>query len=254
MTATIGGSANFASAPLWEEARVERDLRPLLEDWPFDAERLNTRLLEISEERVVLQVRIELGILQMELDGRPDGGPDRLAEVEQAIANDEGFRIDPALAAELRHEAVQVHQRYVALLALEHYDAVVRDTQRNLRMFDLCRDRAVDPDDRSVLEQFRPQVVATRARAAALIAVRQDSIGDARRLLDDGVTEIRAGLGEGAADPPECAMLEGMRDVLQPKLPMSQRHELERRIRNAIAAENYELAAILRDELRQLRG
>lgn len=233
---------------------MERDLRPLLTDWPFDPERLNARLLEVSEDRVVLQVRVELGLLQMELEGRPDGGDDRLAEVEQAIAEDDAFRIDSALAAALRHEAVQVHQRYVSLLALEHYDAVVRDTRRNLRMFDLCRERAEDPDDRAVLEQFRPQVVATRARAAALIAVRADRIGDARRALDEAVAEIRAALGEGVTDPPECAMLEGMREVLQPKLPMSQRYELEQRIRAAIIAENYELAAILRDELRQLRG
>ena len=47
-------------------------------------------------------------------------------------------------------------------------------------------------------------------------------------------------------------MLEGMRDVLQPKLPSSQRHELDRRLKAALEAENYELAAILRDEIRQL--
>jgi excinuclease UvrABC helicase subunit UvrB len=84
--------------------------------------------------------------------------------------------------------------------------------------------------------------------------LRSERIAEARRLLEEAVAEIRGGLAEGAADPPECAMLEGMRDVLQPKLPVSQRHELERRIQSAISAENYELAAILRDELRQLRG
>ncbi len=233
---------------------MERDLRRLLQDWPYDPERLNARILEIDEGRIVLQVRVELGVLQLELDGRPDGGEDVLARTESMIADDSGFKIDGALAAALRHEAVQVHQRYVALLSLERYDDVVRDTMRNLRMFDLCRDRASDPDDRTVLEQFRPQVVATRARAAALLALRSERIAEARRLLEEAVAEIRGGLAEGAADPPECAMLEGMRDVLQPKLPVSQRHELERRIQSAISAENYELAAILRDELRQLRG
>lgn len=233
---------------------MERDLKSLLDEWPFDPERLDARLLPVDDDRVVLQVRVELGMLQMELEGRPDGGPDRLAEVEAAIAADDSLRIDADLAAVLRQEAVQVHQRYVALLALEHYDAVVRDTARNLRVFDLCHDRATDPDDRTVLEQFRPQVIATRARAAALLALREERAGDARRALDEAVAEIRAALAEGMAEPPECAMLEGMRDVLQPKLPMSQRHELEERLRNALAAENYELAAILRDELRQLRG
>ena len=85
-------------------------------------------------------------------------------------------------------------------------------------------------------------------------ALREERVGDARRTLDEAVAEIRASLPEGQSEPPECAMLEGMRDVLQPKLPVSQRHELEERLRNALSSENYELAAILRDELRQLRG
>jgi hypothetical protein len=192
--------------------------------------------------------------MQLELEGRPDGGEDLLVLAESMLADDADAVIDPDLAARLRHEAVQVHQRYVAMLALERYEDVVRDTARNIRLFDLCRRHAADPADQTVLEQFRPQVVATRARAAALHALRSARVADARRLLDEAVEEIRRSIPEGTAEPPECAMLEGMRDVLQPKLPVSQRHELERRIRSAIAAENYELAAILRDELRQLRG
>ncbi len=233
---------------------MDRDLRPLLQDWPFDAERLNARMLEIEEGRTVLQVRVELGILQMETKGRPDGGEDLLTRLELAITAGEEVAIDPDLAAALRHEAVQVHQRYVAMLALERYADVVEDAARNLRVFDLCRRLAVEEDDRTVLEQFRPQVIATRARAAALQALRSERVPEARRLLDDAVAEIRRALPEHAAEPPECAMLEGMRDVLQPTLPVSQRHELERRIQSAITAENYELAAILRDELRQLKG
>ena len=44
-----------------------------------------------------------------------------------------------------------------------------------------------------------------------------------------------------------------MRDALVPKLPMSQRVELQERLQAAINAENYELAAVLRDELKLLR-
>ena len=41
-------------------------------------------------------------------------------------------------------------------------------------------------------------------------------------------------------------------DVLVPKLPSSQRHEMELRLKAALEVENYELAAILTNELRQL--
>jgi len=48
-------------------------------------------------------------------------------------------------------------------------------------------------------------------------------------------------------------LLEGMLDLLIPRLPASQRVELEARLQDALHSENYELAAILRDELRLMR-
>jgi len=41
-----------------------------------------------------------------------------------------------------------------------------------------------------------------------------------------------------------------MREALAPKLPVSARAELQSRLKQALESENYELAAILRDELR----
>ena len=51
---------------------------------------------------------------------------------------------------------------------------------------------------------------------------------------------------------PEIQFLKGMRDMFVPRLPSSQRQEMEERLAAAIDAENYELAAILRNEIRQL--
>ena len=246
------GGQEGVSPRFSEVIAMLEDIHGLLGRWPFDPDRLNARLIEAEDGRNIIQVRVELGILQMEMSGRPDGGPDVLAAVERRLASEPDLSIDAGLAADLRAEAVQVHQRYVARLALEDYAGVVEDTRRNLRVFDLCRDHAEAPEDRRVLERFRAQVVATRARAAALEAIRGQSAADARGVLAEAVEEIRRGIVDGAADPPEVAMLEGMRDVLQPKLPVSQRHELERRLASALTSENYELAAILRDELRQL--
>ncbi len=44
-----------------------------------------------------------------------------------------------------------------------------------------------------------------------------------------------------------------MRDALVPKLPVSQKSELHERLARALEQENYELAAILRDEIRLLK-
>ena len=51
----------------------------------------------------------------------------------------------------------------------------------------------------------------------------------------------------------EVQILRGMRDALTPKLPVSEKSELRTRLSQALEQENYELAAILRDELKQLK-
>ena len=48
----------------------------------------------------------------------------------------------------------------------------------------------------------------------------------------------------------EARVLLGMREMLVPQLPSSQRQELRDRLKDALAVENFELAAILRNELR----
>jgi len=53
-------------------------------------------------------------------------------------------------------------------------------------------------------------------------------------------------------DSSEASTLRAMRDALVPKLPSSQRVDLESRLKHALRMENYELAAILRNELRQI--
>jgi protein-arginine kinase activator protein McsA len=53
---------------------------------------------------------------------------------------------------------------------------------------------------------------------------------------------------------PEVGLLRTLLDALALKLPASQRLEIERRLREAVMSENYELAAILRNELRMMEG
>ena len=90
-----------------------------------------------------------------------------------------------------------------------------------------------------------------RADAEAAMASNQPRV--AMEALDRGLAELTAILGpQGIEQSNEVQLLRGMRDLLVPKLPSSQRVELEQRLESALAAENYELAAILRDELRMM--
>ncbi|HMN94874.1 MAG TPA: UvrB/UvrC motif-containing protein [Phycisphaerales bacterium] len=247
------------------------DLTGLLRAWPYEAGRVNVRMLRAADGRTILQMRLELGVLQMELTGRPDGlrpeGRESLLEHHLArrdlwakVHGDaRGFVLGAEECAALREEAVQYYHRYVGLLVLEEYDGVIRDTTRNLEVFDLCRDHGAEEGDRSSLEQFRPYVVMMRSRAEAARAVGAGDPRGALEAIDRGLAEIRMAMEDiGTADrfddANEVQLLRGMREMLVPRLPVSQRAELHERLRAAVAAENYELAAILRDELRLLEG
>ena len=49
------------------------DLSPILDDWPFEPGMINVRIIEGLDRSPKIQVRLDLGIIQMDTEGRPDG-------------------------------------------------------------------------------------------------------------------------------------------------------------------------------------
>jgi hypothetical protein len=99
-------------------------------------------------------------------------------------------------------------------------------------------------------------MMQTRAYASQMIDAKEGKA--ALAVLDDGIEQIRQvyerwGELEQFEQTPEIQLLRGMRDELVLKLPASQKNELRERLRLAIEHENYELAAILRDELKMMK-
>ncbi len=273
---------------------MNHDISPLLEEWEFEPGRINVRLIEGVDGEPRIQVRLDLGLLQMHAEGRPDGrrphgfpslleyfearldeagdpgpggalddseeadeGEDQEDTLGPAEASPASLRLSAEDCQALREEAAQYYHRYVALLVLEDFEGVIRDTSRNLRVADLCREHAAEEGDRVVLEQVRPYILMMRARACAGQALKDDEPKAAVVALDEGIESLKRHF-ETIEEPEqfeksrEVAMLRSMRDSLVPKLPISQKAELRDRLREAIARENYELAAILRNELRML--
>lgn len=244
-------------------------LDEFLASWPYEGGRPNVRIVLLDGGVRVVQVRLELGALQMHLDGRPDGQrphgaetllewhESRLEEHRKRFGTDQGFGLTSEECDALRAEGVQVYQRYSALFALDEHSLVTRDTERNLRLFDFCQNYALSHGDRSALEPYRPFVLMMRGRAQASLAMQEGRAADALAALDTALLQIKAHYeragAPGAMDHSnEVAMLRSMRNALVPRLPMGERAELEARLAAAVAAENYRLAAILRDELRAL--
>ena len=270
---------------------MNRDLSKLLDEWPFVPGQISVRVIEGDDHEPRIQVRLDLGIIQMEMDGRPDGqrpldAPSLLEYHESRIysgeAEDDAVAdasegepvaggsieedeedaprfLDQEACKQLREEAQQYYHRYIALLVLEDFEGVVRDTTRNLRVLDLFRDHAIQEDDRVSMEPHRPYVMMMRTRALASHALQAEESKAAVAAIDDGLHTLRSyydsvGRPELFDKSSESAMLLEMRESLVPKLPVSQRAELKQRLEAAIASENFELAAILRDELRMLGG
>ncbi len=191
----------------------------------------------------------------MEMHARPDGVLQDGFPSLLALFEERGMHggLEPDMCRRLREEGVQRSHRAAALFAIGRWKETIRDCTDNLDLFDLCHHHAIDAQDRVALEQFRGSVIALSARAAAEWAIEKDSVPRAMAALDVGLEELKQALGEDWEQSNESQLLFGMKEALVPKLPPSERADLKERLASAIENENYELAAILRDEIRLLR-
>ena len=229
----------------------------LLEEWPHEPGKLSARLVQDSYGTSRLQVRVELGILQMELSGRPDGGKSLFETRFGADLNPGAGGLDSELCRLLQREAAMYAYRALVCSSLELHDRVVADASRNLEVMEFMITHATDPQDRQAALTLRVQLLVMRVRARAAHALSSQTPAIARTLVEEGIREVQAGLrlagrSEEVESAGEIQLLRSMVDVLVPKLPSSQRHEMELRLKAALEVENYELAAILTNELRQL--
>jgi len=245
------------------------DLRDWLERWPYDPE-ADARLARGADGRPILQVRTPLGIEQYELEGRPDGARPRGAESlldfhrrrfaeSKTAGSAESFRLTARQCAELFEEGSLYYQRYVRLFQLGDWARAVRDTRRNLGLFDFVRRHAARARDREHLEQWRPYLLRMNAAAAAmleweahdhdaalaLIAAAREKIVALPELDEETFRfERRRSLG----------VLEELEQRIAASRPVSELELLERELAGAIAIQAFEQAALLRDRIRALRG
>ena len=63
--------------------------------------------------------------------------------------SNEGFTLKPEDCARLQMEAFQYHHRYICLLQLEEFPGALRDTTRNLKVFDFVEEYAENERDGS---------------------------------------------------------------------------------------------------------
>ena len=234
------------------------DLTTFLDQWPWDSAQFNVRWVDGDDGRRLMQVRMELGVLQMETTGRPDGlrpqGRSSFLDLCTGwLEVNAHTQLDAQVCGSLRDEALQVFHRIAAALTLGDLEVVMHDADGILRRMDLCRRFHRDDGAFTSLESLRPQAIMMRSRAGAELALAAGHQTAARRALSSGLEDLKGCLEPAAFETcSEAQVLRSMHALLIPRLPASQRVELQTRLSDAIARENFELAAILRDEIRQL--
>jgi hypothetical protein len=214
-------------------------------------------------------MRVELGVLQMEAEGRPDGDKpigceslleyhrQRLAQHEPRNGTTLGFVLSPQQCQDLRAEVSMYYRRYIALFVLEEFEDVIRDTTHNLNVFDLCRDFAREQDDRTCMESYRPYVLMMNARARALLAHENAEYASALAHINRGIMHIRSfyeehGLLDAGDLPEELNMLRALATELGQQMPPDSLMVTRKALRAAIEREQFEEAARLRDMLKDL--
>jgi hypothetical protein len=252
---------------------LNRDLGPILAGWDYDPDEPQVRIVAGADGRDKLQMRIDLGLLQMELEGRPDGerpfGCESALEYYEACASriEAGqeaapldlLPLDGQACATLMREGLQYYHRYLALFHLQRYDLVARDTARNLRLFAFVVKHAGRTRDKVQFDQYRPYVTMMNARALALQALAKNDHGAALAKVDAGIAGIRAFLveyqqSEDDVKCPELNFLLRWRRELERTRPMGPVEQLEQQLDLAVATERFEEAARLRDQIQRLRA
>jgi UvrB/uvrC motif. len=244
------------------------DLNTILKEWPHEPGMIKVRKISGFDGRDKLQLRIDLGVLQMETTGRPDGqrphGCESLLAYHQnraelAKAAGDTYELTPEQCSELQQEGIQYYHRYISLFQLSEYAGVIRDTQRNLDLFSFVEHHTDREEIIWNFQQFRPYVLMMNTRAKASIGLKEGRFADAMHEIEKGRDAIveffqRSNFPELAAKSNEIAFLEEWLEEVRAKRPLTKLEIMQREMESAIASEFYERAAELRDAIKALKA
>ena len=241
------------------------DISHILDKWEYHPGQVVVRKFTGKDGQEKIQLRVDLGILQMNAEGRPDGkrpfGAPSYYEHMLTKATQVGktdFTLTAEDVAKIQLEALQYHHRYICLLQLEDYQAVLRDTERNLKVFDFVEEHAEGEELVWALQQFRPQVLMVRTRARATLRLLKDDFTGAIDDIQSGLEEIREfyqkySRAELIDQSAEILSLQHWLQDVSAKRPLSKREKLEADLNEAVKQEDYEKAAKVRDQLKNLK-
>jgi hypothetical protein len=250
---------------------MRRDMDETLQGWPYEPEpgEVIAREVRARDGRMVLQIRVELGVLQLEVGGRPDGTrphgfPTYLDYLRYRAASrgtGAGERADwtmsPEQCTEADREFVQYYHRRVAWLALQRYDQALLDADHTLALMDFVCEHGISEEYIGSHERFRGLVLFHRTQAAAALALERRRPEEAIDVVREGVERLNAHQTQWSAEhdqggeTPNQPLIEQLQ-ILEQEIRKNFAVEktLREQLDEAVASEDYERAARLRDQIR----
>jgi hypothetical protein len=240
-----------------------QDIDAALQGWEFKPGMVQARLVQRRDGRQVIQMRVDLGVLQMEPTGRPDGSHphghptyfDHLKH-QAAVAERAGqsFALSEEQAEEADREFLQFYHRRISWLALRNYSRAVADADHTLAFMDFVRDHSPGEEFTEAHERYRGFVLFHRTQAAAALAAEANNPEGAIDEIQIGLKQMRDFFANYELEDKmeEDGMVQQLRKMEE---SLRKVHNIDATLREqleqAVANEQYETAARLRDELRK---
>ena len=244
------------------------DIGRVLSAWDYEPGELRVRTIDGQKGERKIQIRIDLGIMQLTWSGRPDGTRphdcdslleyyERARALWETAENEETFALSHQDCWALGQEAMQYYWRRISFFELKEYQRAEEDAIHNLGILDLCETYAKHDEDRSISDQYRVFVTAHRIQARALRLLAQEEHREALGVIRAGIAEVEQIIeGQDELDymeeSPELKFLNQWEREVEESRPLSPREKLSVDLRTAVEQEKFELAASLRDRLRNM--
>lgn len=238
---------------------MKRDLHldRQLKQWKFDPHTLSVRIVKGGDGRDVIQMRVDMGILQLETTNRPDGDsphkhPSYLDYLVNRRLEDAEFELDENECNEVDREFMQFYHRRICWLRLQFYRRAVMDADHTLKLMEVAHQHSPDDDWASSHEQYRPFVWFHRTQAEALAELEENGAEEAVQAVTRGLDAIREifvehDVEEQFESDELVVRLVELRESLRREYDVGR--TLQEQLDEAVQKEQYERAAELRDEL-----
>ena len=246
------------------------DLDELTADWECPPGELRARVVVGRNGDELIQLRVDLGVIQMAFAGRPDsqrhhGLPSALEYVEHEMRVG-GNGLGPQDWQELQREMFQTNYRRLAFSALAEDALRVNDSASTRRYIggalsdiEVCLAQlqllADQGSEQSVPASLRPTLLFDRARLLSQLRVVEGHFEDAIEQAEAGAAGLVELLSElGCGDDPweDDSGVRYLRDLgrqLRQEYGVTQ--TLRERLEEALEKEDFETAAELRDAMQQ---